>query len=169
MRREILIDCATPETRIALLEDDVSHRGVRREAVQPRHHGKHLQGARRQRPAGECRRPSWTSAPAATPSCTCRNLEARTGDVDHLETGAVGDPRPDEVEAPPAPERIEDRLKSGQELLVQVSKVPCPRKGARLTSLVSFPRSFPCVPAELSSSRYLAQDRGSGRRERFRN
>ena len=46
-----------------------------------------------------------------------------------------------EVEARPAPPRppIEERLKKGQEIIVQVAKPPIGSKGARVTSLLSLP------------------------------
>src|SRR2546425_9470240 len=115
MRREILIDGATPETRIALLEDDVltevfverpSSRGITGNIYKGRV-GNVLPGMQAAFVDIGTGRDAFLHV---------QDLEPRTGDVDHLETGAVGDPRPDEVGAPPALERIEDRLKSGQEL-----------------------------------------------------
>src|SRR5437899_9618813 len=138
MRREILIDCATPETRIALLEDDVltevfverpSSRGITGNIYKGRV-GNVLPGMQAAFVDIGTGRDAFLHV---------QDLVPLTGVVDLLETGAAGDLPPDGVEAPPAPGRIEDRLKAGQELLVQVSKDPVPEKGARLTSLVSFP------------------------------
>jgi len=138
MRREILIDCATPETRIALLEDDVltevfverpSSRGITGNIYKGRV-GNVLPGMQAAFVDIGTGRDAFLHV---------QDLEPPAGDAELLKTAAAGDPMPDGVGAPPAPGRIEDRLKAGQELLVQVSKDPVPEKGARLTSLVSFP------------------------------
>ena len=54
-------------------------------------------------------------------------------------SGATGAARSDAQSAPP---RIEDLLKEGQEVLVQVVKEPLGTKGARLTSHVTMPGRF---------------------------
>src|ERR1017187_4735536 len=45
----------------------------------------------------------------------------------------------DEPEAPPGGARIEDLLKEGQEIVVQVTKEPISTKGARVTRYISLP------------------------------
>jgi ribonuclease G len=56
--------------------------------------------------------------------------------------GAGGDARGARAEAAAAQPRIEDLLKEGQEVLVQVVKEPLGTKGARLTSHVTMPGRF---------------------------
>src|SRR5207247_2753370 len=68
-----------------------------------------------------------------------QDLDPRAGDEDLLEIGAAVEAQSGRFEPSPEPERIEDRLKEGQEILVQISKDPVPEKGARLTSLLAFP------------------------------
>ena len=138
MRREILIDGATPETRIALLEDDVltevfverpSSRGITGNIYKGRV-GNVLPGMQAAFVDIGTGRDAFLHV---------QDLEPRAGDEDLLETGAAGEPQSGRFEPSPEPERIEDRLKEGQEILVQISKDPVPEKGARLTSLLAFP------------------------------
>src|SRR4051812_532857 len=63
------------------------------------------------------------------------------GDEDEKDKGEDGKGRKDREE-PKAQPRIEDLLKEGQEILVQVVKEPLGTKGARLTSHVTMPGRF---------------------------
>ena len=63
------------------------------------------------------------------------------GDEDEKDKGEDGKGRKDREE-PKARPRIEDLLKEGQEILVQVVKEPLGTKGARLTSHVTMPGRF---------------------------
>src|SRR3989442_4296644 len=134
MRREILIDSATPETRVALLEDDVltevfierpSGRGITGNIYKGRVSNV-LPGMQAAFVDIGTGRDAFLYGQALG-----RGVEEETP----LEEG--GAVRPAAQEAPPA--RIEDLLKEGQEIVVQVSKDPVPEKGARLTSCVSLP------------------------------
>ncbi len=60
------------------------------------------------------------------------------------QAGSAGSPKPDARTLKPEKEqpRIEDLLKEGQEILVQVVKEPLGTKGARLTSHVTMPGRF---------------------------
>ncbi len=60
-----------------------------------------------------------------------RNAVLYAGEVDWKALGAEGKPR-----------RVEEALKSGQTVLVQVTKDPVGHKGARLTSQISLPGRF---------------------------
>src|SRR2546428_11589013 len=117
MRREILIDSVTPETRVALLEDDVLA-----EIFIERPSGRGITGNIYKGRVGNVL-PGMQAAfvdigTGRDAFLHVQDLEPRTGDVEHLGTGAAGDPRPDGVGAPPTPGRIEDRLKAGPALLV---------------------------------------------------
>src|SRR4051794_13482661 len=79
--------------------------------------------------------------PAATPGGSADAADRRGRE----RSGAGGDPRgqrrdPNAVQPPPP--KIEDLLKEGQEVLVQVVKEPLGTKGARLTSHVTMPGRF---------------------------
>ena len=53
------------------------------------------------------------------------------------------------------PRKIENALKPGDSVLVQVTKDPIGHKGARLTSQVSLPGSLPGVRAGWFDDRYF--------------
>src|SRR5947208_14779140 len=118
MRREILIDGATPETRIALLEDDVLT-----EVFVERPSGRGI--------AGNIYKGRVTNVLPGMQAAFVeigtgrdaflhvRELEVPTrGEIVH-EGGSGEDPREGRPEATPARARIEDLLKEGQEILVQ--------------------------------------------------
>src|SRR5881296_1522630 len=102
MRREILIDGATPETRIALLEDDVltevfverpSSRGITGNIYKGRVSNV-LPGMQAAFVDIGTGRDAFLHL---------QDLEPRTQDEDLLEAGPAGDPSPDRVESPPEP------------------------------------------------------------------
>src|SRR2546422_2470075 len=163
MRREILIDSATPETRVALLEDDVltevlierpSFRGISGNVYKGR-------------------------VSNVLPGMQAAFVDIGTGrdaflyvqdigrgveEEELLEEGEGGALRPAADGAPPV--RIEDLLKEGQEIVVQVTKDPVPEKGARLTSGVSLPgRLLVYIPgvAHIGVSRKIEDPTERGR------
>jgi Rne/Rng family ribonuclease len=83
---------------------------------------------------------------AATALVVERTVERRTGGRggrDSREDGSTGSPSSRASSREDRPEvRIEDLLKEGQEVLVQVVKEPLGTKGARLTSHVTMPGRF---------------------------
>jgi ribonuclease G len=140
MRREILIDGATAETRVALIEDDVltevsverrSSRGIAGNIYkgQVSHVLPGMQAA---------------FVDIGTGRDAFLYVRDLTGGIedDDLPAGGEAETPADAARAQPAPARIEDLLTAGQEILVQVAKDPVPEKGARLTSLVSLPGRF---------------------------
>src|SRR2546428_1927093 len=132
MRREILIDSVTPETRVALLEDDVLA-----EIFIERPSGRGITGNVYK---GRVSNVLPGMQAAFVDIGTGRDAFLYVQDIGRgveeetpLEEG--GAVRPAAQEAPPA--RIEDLLTEGQEIVLQDSKDPEPEKGARLTSCVS--------------------------------
>src|SRR3954471_10911852 len=80
------------------------------------------------------------------------------------ESNRAGDDDDDEAEAPSAPgsARIEDLLKEGQEIIVQVTKEPISTKGARTTRYISLPgRHLVFMPTvdHIGISRRIASDK----------
>ena len=67
--------------------------------------------------------------------------------------------------ASPKP-KIEELLKEGQDVLVQVAKEPLGTKGARLTSHVTHARPLPGLHADGRPHRHLPQDRHRARSAR---
>src|SRR3989442_8290887 len=133
MRREILIDSVTPETRVALLEDDVLA-----EVFIERPSGRGISGNVYK---GRVNNVLPGMQAAFVDIGTGRDAFLYVHDIGRavgeglLEGGEAARPAADG--APPV--RIEDLLKEGQEIVVQVTKDPVPEKGARLTSGVSLP------------------------------
>ncbi|MEK7282397.1 MAG: Rne/Rng family ribonuclease [Acidobacteriota bacterium] len=143
MRREILIESVTPETRIAVLEDDdlaelfverPSSRSVagniykgRVSHVLPGMHAAFVD-------IGIDRDAFLYVEDAGSRVDAERLEEADTGEEDPGEAAAGG--------APLSPPLIEDLLQEGQEIVVQVRKDPVAEKGARLTSHLSLPGRF---------------------------
>jgi ribonuclease G len=135
MRREILIDAATPETRVALLEDDL------------------LTEVFIERPSGRGISGNIYKGRVANvlPGMQAAFVDIGTGRdaflyvQDFSSAVEEGDLAVEEGTGPPSPidaakpARIEDLLKEGQEIVVQVTKNPVPEKGARLTTVVSLP------------------------------
>jgi ribonuclease G len=135
MRREILIDSVTAEIRIALLEDEVlteifierpSHRGLTGSVFKGRV-SNILPGMQAAFVDIGTGRDAFLYV---------QDLESRVDDEESPVPAAESDEARTE---PPASARIEDRLKEGQEVVVQVAKDPVPEKGARLTTVVSLP------------------------------
>jgi ribonuclease G len=84
--------------------------------------------------------------PLAAAEMAAPNGETPTGDVDRApadrsDRGRQGGGRRDRDRQPPSA-RIEDLLKEGQEIVVQVVKEPLGTKGARITSHLSLPGRF---------------------------
>jgi len=84
--------------------------------------------------------------PLAPPDMAVPNGEAAPADVDRAagdrsDRGRQGGGRRDRDRQPPSA-RIEDLLKEGQEIVVQVVKEPLGTKGARITSHLSLPGRF---------------------------
>src|SRR5262245_26002151 len=99
---------------------------------------KEKSGVRRGGRPGDRRSDSRGSRPAANSG----RVERAEGRSEPRNGG--GGARPDRGEGRDRPQeaRIEDLLKEGQEILVQVAKEPLGTKGARLTSHVTFPGRF---------------------------
>jgi len=135
MRREILIDSVPPETRVALLEDDVltevfierpSGRGITGNVYKGRVSNilPGMQAAFVDIGAGR--------------DAFLYVHDLRSGAEEEVDGACDGEsPRP--ATEGTGPVRIEDLLKEGQEIVVQVTKDPVPEKGARLTAGVSLP------------------------------
>ncbi len=143
MAREILIEGAALETRVAILEDDAlaellierpSSRGLagniykgRVSNVLPGMHAAFVD-------IGATRDAFLYVEDAGGGGDAERFEEAAAADEDLLERSA-------EV-PPPPPARIEQLLQEGQEVVVQVSKDAVAQKGPRLTTRVSLPGRF---------------------------
>jgi ribonuclease G len=140
MRREILIDGATRETRVALLEDEVLT-----EVFVERRSGRGIAGNIYKGRVSHVL-PGMQAAFVDIGTGRDAFLYVRdlTGGIedDDLPVSGDGERTEDALREHPAPPRIEDLLKEGQDILVQVAKDPVPEKGARLTSLVSLPGRF---------------------------
>ncbi len=139
MRRDILIDSATPETRVALLEDDVLT-----EVFVERFSGRGITGniymGRVSNVLPGMQAAFVDIGTGRDAFVYVQDLSGAIGDDACLEVSDGGPVPADEVGSPPRPPaRIEELLKEGEEILVQVTKDPVPEKGARLTSLVSLP------------------------------
>ncbi len=139
MRREILIDSATPETRVALLEDDIlaeifierpSLRGISGNIYKGRI-SNILPGMQAAFVDIGTGRDAFLYV---------QDLRGRVEDEEPTEAGQRERLVPAPVTPPPA--RIEDLLEEGQEILVQVTKDPVPEKGARLTAVASLPGRY---------------------------
>src|SRR5215510_5285251 len=135
MRREILIDAATPETRVALLEDDLLT-----EVFIERPSGRGISGnIYKGRVANVLPGMQAAFVDIGTGRDAFLYVHDLSSGVEEgdgpLEDGAD----PSAVIDPAKPPRIEDLLKEGQEIVVQVTKNPVPEKGARLTTMLSLP------------------------------
>ena len=76
--------------------------------------------------------------------------------------GRGGDDEDDEAPSAPGSARIEDLLKEGQEIIVQVTKEPISTKGARTTRYISLPgRHLVFMPTvdHIGISRRIASDK----------
>ena len=143
MRREILIESITPETRIAVLEDDdlaelfverPSARGVAGNIYKGRVSNV-LPGMQAAFIDIGIGRDAFLYVEDAGGRVDAERFEeADPAEEDPGETAARG--------APPPPARIEELLQAGQEIVVQVRKDPVAEKGARLTSHLSLPGRF---------------------------
>src|SRR3989442_8509775 len=132
MRREILIDSATPETRVALLEDDVLT-----EVFVERPSGRGISGNVYK---GRVSNVLPGMQAAFVDIGTGRDAFLYVHDIGRaVEEGLLEGAEAARPAAGAPPVRIEDLLKEGQEIVVQVTKDPVPEKGARLNSGVSPP------------------------------
>jgi ribonuclease G len=144
MRREIIINASPSETRIAILEDKelVEVMVERPEAV--RRVGDIYKGRVNAVLPGMqaafvdlgLEKSAFLHASDLMPDVDLDDLEDEEDGDDHKKRGG-GRGRREEV----AP-RIEDALKKGQEVLVQVTKEPIGTKGPRVTTQVSLPGRF---------------------------
>src|SRR5512132_4363561 len=147
MRREIIINASPSETRIALLEDKqlVEVMVERPEAV--RRVGDIYKGRVNAVLPGMqaafvdlgLEKSAFLHASDLTPSESDLDLFEEEEDGDEPRRGGGGGRGGRREEPVP---RIEDALKKGQELLVQITKEPIGTKGARVTTQVSLPGRF---------------------------
>jgi len=70
-----------------------------------------------------------------------RNAVLYAGEV-NWDAAGISESEPRKIENPSEPRKIETVLKSGQSVLVQVTKDPIGQKGARLTSQISLPGRY---------------------------
>ena len=115
-----------------------------------------------------CRPRSSTSASRRAPTCTSRTCAARPTTSSGCSPASRAAPADDEDEdADDAARagggaRIEDLLKEGQEIIVQVTKEPISTKGARTTRYISLPgRHLVFMPTvdHIGISRRIASDK----------
>src|SRR5262245_17429808 len=96
-----------------------------------------------ERLAGEDEDEAKTDVPAQAPESHGETHEARAADTAAKEASPRAGERKRDRDREPRPQlKIEDLLKEGQEILVQVVKEPLGTKGARLTSHVTMPGRF---------------------------
>jgi ribonuclease G len=139
MRREILIDSATPETRVALLEDEcLAEIFIERPS---------LRGISGNIYKGRISNILPGMQAAFVDLGTGRDAFLYVQDLrgrfeDEEITEATQEETAAPLPVPPPPARIEELLAEGQEILVQVAKDPVPEKGARLTAVASLPGRF---------------------------
>ncbi|MGE5414016.1 MAG: Rne/Rng family ribonuclease [Syntrophomonadaceae bacterium] len=165
MRKELLVNAAPPETRVALTEDgrvvEVLHERRGRQGLVG---NVYLGRVHRVLPGMQAAfvsigldRDAFLYVEDAVP----RGEEFDFGDG---EEGAVA-----ETPVPPAePPRIDDLVREGQEIVVQVTKDPFGGKGPRITTAVSLPgRTLVYLPGarEVGVSRRVADE---AERERLR-
>ena len=164
MRKELLVNAAPPETRVALTEDG--------RVVEVLHERRGRQGLVGNVYLGRVHR----VLPGMQAAFVSIGLErdaflyvedaAASPEFDFGEDEGEG-----ETDAAPSPAnraRIDDLVKEGQEIVVQVRKDPLGAKGPRVTSAISLPgRNLVFLPGsrEIGVSRRLADDAD---RERLR-
>ena len=142
MRREILIDSAAGEVRVAVLEDDL----LAEILVERPGHGSVAGNIYKGRVSNIL--PGMQSAfvDLGLPRDAFLYVEDLGGGVEDYERllalEADDEAAPPEASAPPPRSTIEDLLKEGQEIVVQVAKDPVAQKGARITSHLSLPGRF---------------------------
>jgi ribonuclease G len=142
MSSKMLVECDPYETRIAVLEEDrlaeiylerSHHRGVVGNLYKGRV-TRVLPGMQAAFVDIGLERDAFLYVADVLP-------EGHAGEEDEL--GEAGDGEQDEEPAPhPSAPTIDTLLRSGQELLVQVTKDPLPNKGARVTAHVTLPGRF---------------------------
>ena len=169
MRREILIDSAWGETRAAVLEDDLLTEIV-------------IERPGRRGISGNVYKGRVTTIlPGMQSAFVDIGLERDTflyvEDIESIPPGAEEwlDAGRDDPSRPgparPEPSRrpaIEDLLKEGQEILVQVTKDPLGQKGARITCRVSLPGRFLVYLPDVRHTGVSRRIEDSSERERLR-
>ena len=162
MKQQIIINADSYETRIAILEDDELVELLVERAEQRRNvgdiykgrvnavlpgHAVRVRGPGARRRPGSCTPPTWPrSWPRSRTSPTSRRAATAAA-------AAAG---------PPAP-KIEDHLKKGQEILVQITKESIGTKGPRVTQQVSLPGPLLRAHAGRGPRRRVAPHRGPRR------
>jgi ribonuclease G len=137
MKREILINKTSKETRLAILEDEQLVELYYERLHEERHLGDVYKGI----------------VSAVLPGMQAAFVDIGTEKSGFLHVSDMAAELPDECDAPPAGRRgrgrssrhhppIETQLKKGQEILVQITKEPLGTKGPRLTTQVSLPGRF---------------------------
>src|SRR4051794_28112946 len=143
MKREILINASQRETRVAILEDDqlvelMMDRPDNRRMVGDIYLGKVeavLPGIQAAFVGIGTEKSAFLHA---SDLVYAEDEEKDDEDVLEEDEEEEGEPRGRRAKAPP----IQDQLKRGQELLVQVSKEPISTKGPRVTAQISLPGRF---------------------------
>jgi ribonuclease G len=171
MTKEMIVSSNGHETMVAILEDDLVAEDLRRTRAQRGVVGNVYKGrVSKVLPGmqssfidlGSSATAFCTSPTSSTPR---RVRQARVG----RRRGRRGRQRPKPKEEPRAEQqRIEDLLKEGQEILVQVVKEPLGTKGARLTSPRHHGGAFPRVHADGRPRRRLTKDRFARRAQPLR-
>ena len=176
-RREILVEGSPGETRIALLEDDLlvelfleraGDRGVAGNVCKGRVSNV-LPGMQAAFVDVGLERDAFLYIQdiiGSTP--ILEGLGEAEFEADMPAPGPVGPPSGPEASTPEVRPRIEDLLRPGQDLVVQITKDPVGQKGVRITTHVSLPgRLLVYLPTVAHSgvSRRIASD---GERDRLR-
>jgi ribonuclease G len=163
VRKELLVNVTPPETRVALTEDG--------RAVEVLHERRGRQGLVGNVFLGRVHRvlPGMQAAFVSIgldrdAFLYVEDASARAADVDFGEAAAAGAPEAASSERP----RIDDLVKEGQEIVVQVTKDPLAGKGPRVTAGISLAgRTLVYLPGarEVGISRRVSDE---GERERLR-
>ena len=163
MRKELLVNATPPETRVALTEDG--------RAVEVLHERRGRQGLVGNVFLGRVHRvlPGMQAAFVSIgldrdAFLYVEDASSRAADVDFGEAAAADAPEAPSSERP----RIDDLVKEGQEIVVQVSKDPLAGKGPRVTAGISLAgRTLVYLPGarEVGVSRRVSDE---GERERLR-
>jgi len=142
LRREILIDSAPGEVRVVLLEDQLlSEVFIERQAA--RGVAGNVYKARVSNVLPGMQSAFVDIGLERDAFLYVEDVSEASRDVDLLLAGDVPpDSGPDRLAAPPPRPAIEDLVKEGQEIVVQVTKDPLAQKGARVTAHVTLPGRF---------------------------
>ena len=157
----LVINADGPETRVALDRKGAARRALHRAAARARHRRQHLQGAGRARAAGHAggvRRHRRREGGVPLRRRRARRARGLQGAVRRLRRRRR-DNRTSTRRASGDAARIEDLLKEGQEIIVQVAKEPIGTKGARSTRVRLAAGAPPGVHADRRPRRHLAAHR----------